>query len=599
MQLRYRDLRRLPLPAIAGALAALGLLSGCGGGSSSPQLSSATFSPMDPLADVLTGADVDAIVEAAAESTDSSDLAVAVVDRIGNVLRVWNRDPASAPGDYDNAIAVALARTAALASTSQSVLASRSLQFASTHHYPAQFDEQTFVPPFDVNATVETWDVEGLVNTPAGPFWQLDTACRGAALETNATTPPFAYVVGKEIPRWSNPDGSVPSPGLTPTPGGLPLYKRTLDAIGTPGASSVERRLVGGVGVFARIGATQHPDAATNEFAAWRGAHALCPSTGEPFAAVGVPAIGAIFLDGVLLPVAAQLVPPAGSGPGSYDVLDTVVDNGAGTADPDGDLVAPQASASVEPFAAPEVSALLDAGEAAALGTHSGVRLPAKSASRVVLAVVDREGIVLGVRRMEDAAIGALDTAIAKARTARLYSDPLVVDEDGALQGLHPLTGLVPAGTAVTTRTLWFLSQPFFPPGIDAAATDHDMFAPFDPGSGPLYELAIENRKPFRFDQMGFAPAAPIDPGVQDDSQNGLCFVAGGVPLYRAGALIGALGVCGDGPAQCERIALEAIDAASLALGFDLAAPLAIRANQFVYQGVALPYAKSPQHPDG
>ncbi|TAJ20857.1 MAG: heme-binding protein, partial [Planctomycetota bacterium] len=228
-----------------------------------------------------------------------------------------------------------------------------------------------------------------------------------------------------------------------------------------------------------------------------------------------------------------------------------------------------------------------------------GLRLPSKSACRVVLVVVDREGIVLGVRRMEDAAVGALDSAIAKARTARLYSDPLVVDEDGALQGLHPLTGLVPAGTAVTTRTLWFLSQPFFPPGIDASAPDHDMVAPFDAGSGPLYELAIENRKPFRFEQMGFAPAAPIDPGVQDDSQNGLCFVAGGIPVYRAGALIGAIGVCGDGPAQSERVASEAIAGASLALGFDLSAPHAIRANQFAYQGATLPYAKSPQNPDG
>lgn len=596
---RVRPARALAGTALLGFTLAFASAS-CGGSNGGASVAAPSFAPLDPVLDVLAQGEIDALVQAAALSSDAPLMAIAVCDRVGQPLRIWNRDPGSQLGDFDNKIALALARSAALASDSQTPLGSRAVQAAGSHHFPAQFDEASWALPFDPNSTVETQPTLGLANTAAAPFWQWDTSNRGAAIASLATNPPTAFAPGQALPQLANPDGSLPSPGYTPLPGGLPLYKRVQAALASPGSFAVERRLVGGIGVFARLPGTLDPDPAASEYAAWMATREIESASGEDYGFAGIPLAGAVYLNGVLLPYVGASAPPPGSGPGSFDSAQTVFDAGVdGSPDPFGELVLAHSSASSSAFADSEVEALIDACEDAALAVHSAMRLPASSSARVVLAVVDREGILLGLRRMEDAAIGAVDLAIAQARTARLYSDPAVVDEDGALQGLHPLFGLLPAGTAVSTRTLWFLAQPFFPPGIDDAASDIDTVPPFDAGSGPLYALACENRKPYRYDQLGFAPAAPIDPGVQDDSQNGLCFAPGGIPLYRDGALIGALGVAGDGPEVCDWIALHGVQAAALALGFELEPPPELRVEQYSYQGVPLPYLKLPANPGG
>jgi len=61
------------------------------------------------------------------------------------------------------------------------------------------------------------------------------------------------------------------------------------------------------------------------------------------------------------------------------------------------------------------------------------------------------------------------------------------------------------------------------------------------------------------------------------------------VPLYVNGALVGGLGVSGDGVDQ------DDYAAAGGAAGF--MAPAAIRADQLVIQGVRLTYQKFPENP--
>jgi hypothetical protein len=125
-------------------------------------------------------------------------------------------------------------------------------------------------------------------------------------------------------------------------------------------------------------------------------------------------------------------------------------------------------------------------------------------------------------------------------------------------------------GIALTTRTLGFLSQPFYPPGID------------ENGPGPLFNLARLNQEPVQVDRWGNAPP---DPGYQ----NGLTFFPGSVPLYKNGELVGALGVSGDGVEQNDLIAFEG------GLGFE--PPPELRIDNFTFQGVRLPYVKFPQTP--
>jgi hypothetical protein len=70
---------------------------------------------------------------------------------------------------------------------------------------------------------------------------------------------------------------------------------------------------------------------------------------------------------------------------------------------------------------------------------------------------------------------------------------------------------------------------------------------------------------------------------------NGITIFPGGLPLYRGGALVGAIGISGDGVDQDEIIASEGT------LGFE--APQEIRTDTIVFRGTQLPYFKEPRNP--
>jgi hypothetical protein len=125
----------------------------------------------------------------------------------------------------------------------------------------------------------------------------------------------------------------------------------------------------------------------------------------------------------------------------------------------------------------------------------------------------------------------------------------------------------VPAGTAVTNRTISFGSQPLYPPGIDGSFP------------GPFFDL-------FKADT-----ANPCSQGSQatNPNQNGVVFFPGSTPLYKGGALVGGLGISGDGVEQ------DDVVSSGGAQGF-LPSP-AIRADQVFVRGVRLPYFKFNRNP--
>lgn len=105
--------------------------------------------------------------------------------------------------------------------------------------------------------------------------------------------------------------------------------------------------------------------------------------------------------------------------------------------------------------------------------TRGVIRLPLGSRSKMAIAVADLDGTLLGLFRMLDAASSSNDVSVAKARNVIYFSS---VDKDP-----RDLPG-IPAGTAVTNRSIGFRAQPFFPSGINNSQP------------GPFFEL-------FGFDQ--------------------------------------------------------------------------------------------------
>jgi uncharacterized protein GlcG (DUF336 family) len=208
-------------------------------------------------------------------------------------------------------------------------------------------------------------------------------------------------------------------------------------------------------------------------------------------------------------------------------------------------------------LSASEVRQILDRAIATANQTRAVIRLPIGSRARMVIAVTDLDGAVLGLHRMPDATFFSIDVAVAKARNMVYFGGP---------GGPADLPGM-PVGTAVTNRTIGFGAQPFFPPGIDG--TDH----------GPFFDLYVNDT--LNPCTQGSQPASP--------NQNGIVFFPGALPLYKSGVLVGGLGVSGDGVEQDDYVTSGA------AQGFE--APADSRADRVFIDGVRMPYLKFPRNP--
>jgi uncharacterized protein GlcG (DUF336 family) len=376
-----------------------------------------------PLGDpvMLTSTDVDMVVQAAASSVNSDALVIAVTDRQGNVLAVYEKPnaPATALANFgaqadSREVAVALARTAGLFSNNQGPLSSRTVRFISGIHFPP-----------------------GMAFTSNAPLYGIENTNRGCLFNVE-------FIPGQDVPPARSIDGSTIGLGtLTgktdlndsdPTavnPGGVPLYKQGV--------------MVGGVGVTGVA-----PDVA--EFAAFSGA------VGAGFGANPAPP-GVVIIDGIELPFVNQTTRPAGYSPGSADGAYVRGPYGSPNPPPEGNLVAPRAGPAGGLTAA-EVQSIVAAAVAEANLTRAAIRLPIGSRTSMVIAVADLDGAIIALYRMPDASVFSIDVAVAKARNVIFFSGPNRTASD--------LPG-VPMGTAVTNRTIGFGAQPLYPPGIDAS----------------------------------------------------------------------------------------------------------------------------------
>ena len=447
----------------------------------------------------LTSDDVDFLIRRAALAVDNPRMAIAVVDRAGRPLGVFRKSQAT---DNDLETALSLARTSAFFSHDMAPLSSRTVRTISRENFP-----------------------NNVPNQPAAALFGIENTNRGCYLSD-------AYEAGKSIPPPMNLAGSGPGKGITTSPGSIPVFKAG--------------KMVGGIGVGG-------VDSLIAEFAAVSSVDNVRLSF---VPVLPLPAPGAVFIDGIRLPFVEQTTQPAGTQAASQVQGEYVLGPRAGAAAADGWLVRPVGSATMS---ASDVESIIMASVARANLTRAVIRLPLGSRSRMVVAVSDLQGNILGMFRMPDATVFSIDVAASKARNVVYFSGASRVESD--------LPG-VPPNTAVTNRTIGFGAQSFFPSGINAS----------DPG--PFREVYL------------FDLANPCTQGRQpaNRNQSGIVFFPGSAPLYRNGVLVGGLGVSGDGVEQDDYVTAGGV------VGFE--SPPDQRADRVFIDGVRLPYWRFPRNPE-
>src|SRR6266404_2967110 len=241
---------------------------------------------------------------------------------------------------------------------------------------------------------------------------------------------------------------------------------------------------------------------------------------------------------------------------------------------------------------ASDVGTIIAHGAQQANITRAAIRQPLGSNARVTIAVVDTNGVVLGVFRQTDAPVFGFDVAVQKARTAAFYSGAgagasLRTAGFGSYVDRAAADGLrLDGSVAFTDRAGGFLHRPFFPDGINETAPG--------PFSTPIDQWSVFNVG-FQLDLIKTnLQAAIVGASVPCTSipslPNGVQIFPGSVPLYKNGVLVGAVGISGDGVDQ------DDIISAGGGNGFSPAP--AMRSDQVFVRGVRLPFLKFPRSPN-
>ncbi|MEZ5707880.1 MAG: heme-binding protein [Blastomonas sp.] len=629
-------MRIRPLTA---SLAAIALtLTSCGGGNSSgttpnptptptpnpaPPPTSGNFTP--PAIEALTVGEVQQIIAQAVGEAQARNLpsVIAVVDRLGNVLAVFqmNGAPANAvtsiqteagannpPIDAQGltvpsaAGAIAKAITGAYLSSGGNAFSSRTASQIVQQHFP----------PAPSTRGLESGPLFGVQfsQLPCSDFSSRYIAAGGAS----------AFIGPKRSPL-----------GLAADPGGLPLYKNgvIVGGIGIMGDGDYgfdpnildiddddeEAIAIAGSQGFTppeaikadRItvdGTTlRFSDSTANDISALQTNFAAINGTQGSLIAVRGYTAGSIISGTAYGTEASGIRQSQASEFALGDAF--VLTNGAGQNryPPRGGTDAGDVA---QPLTAAEVRAILEEAFTVLTRARAQIRRPLDSRMQASISIVDTHGEILGFVRSPDAPMFGADVSLQKARTAAFFSNAAAAaqlqgnpDLDVAqfVQRVRTFLGDPNALTgthAFADRSGGNLSRPYFPDGElgrppGPLSRPIEDFNPFSTGLqvslvavNLLEHLAFVTGQSANDTPQRCSHTPDVVAG-QNRLENGIQIFPGSVPIYRGNQLIGGIGVSGDGIDQDDMVSFLGLNNAGVRLSGAIGnAPKEIRADRIV-----------------
>jgi uncharacterized protein GlcG (DUF336 family) len=611
----------------------------------SPTASQSSSTPPSPTPN-LTEDDVNTIMLQAVNQANAlgAPAAIAVVDRVGNVLAVTQM--AGAPssltvtsrqgitGGLENvtvpggapAGAIAKALTGAYLSSNGNAFSTRTAN---------QIIQEHFNP--------------GVAGTPGGPLFGVQFSQLPCS-DFNT--------VAASTPGTTNAGPHRSPLGFSADSGGLPIYKNgvlqggigvmsettyslNLNIFNVPVDNDEVIALAGVTGFEAPAAITapniavggltlQYTDATAANFAA----PVTATGTFTPVPVTGFypgPAPGHTAIAGTNYGTPASGVVPDGTlGPTLYPGVNAFVftdGNGNVLYQPTNGLVPGGGLA----ITAAEAQAMITSALSIAFSARAAIRIPTNSFAQVTVTIVDLDGNVLAQARTPDAPIFGADVSRQKARTAVFFSRP------DAAATISAIT--IPASTATGTFADYItrsqilvrpsvfadgiawsevavgdIARPFYPDGIDGKppgslslpfATRWSVFSDglqtdlIRPDiARTVTAIATNNVQNVQPPPMGCAfddgNELPIVSGGKTQLADGAQIFSGGVPIYRGNTLVGGIGISGDGINQDSLVAFLGVQNGPSTLNN---APPAIRADTLVAGGVLLRYSNCPPSP--